>query len=639
MIFARQKISVNPITMDGKEVLPMNMNYNMHSQISWKEYKSSFYGSVFHKFCDKLTREIRTVPERYPGKTGVLVLNTKKGYWMYKIYEREAYSSSGAGIQVLSDRRLKKELDAVLFADKFVYLVDDTLNQGLSLQESYNVLARMMDRKYICPLVFAINDSVDREEKKRGAATELEKSFWSGLKYYIKMSSSDMGEFCVSETLLIHNEGIPYLTELPYLKLADAKKMRYEVLFEDQQFKKLLDNQEDWIFRSYEYGISRYSMKCFMIQYVNEKFLKYTEDFVTNMIVEGTYVCSENKYKMVFVPCIKLKDLEKEELIKLYSIFIGKREELYKDPSLKKDEFSEGKLVEMYTELEFAMSIYLGNAFRKFIKKCVNVELVYDYDILPDFFPDFFKEQVKNLVKKNEEGWIPFGDLTFNVRCYNQPVYSLEENLLKFSEEDALDMVSEKIIQQKHLFLRRRRVNKYEDILKAIITKDDIDNIVCRKFDYHDKNEQNYARALCTCIPLQLSLGSEINYVFAGRQIKAGLRYGENSDLIMPFFNVYFYWAILIGKERIGVNSLLRIYDQYTDNLRHIFIKKGLFVKDDLTDRRFERNKEYYKEVLMDKLPLEDKLFSIYDYYKGKFSTYENDVMEYIDKSSKNITV
>ena len=63
----------------------------------------------------------------------ILVLVTRKGYWVYKYLEeriRKKLDEISIKITVISDRLVMKDSDFLCIKDKYVIVFDDTINNG-----------------------------------------------------------------------------------------------------------------------------------------------------------------------------------------------------------------------------------------------------------------------------------------------------------------------------------------------------------------------------------------------------------------------------------------------------------------------------------------------------------------------------
>lgn len=156
---------------------------------NWQKFVKEQYGNMIYEFFKKVNYEIADVRADSEKKGAILLLNTKKGYWMYKVFEREE-KQEVKRIEVCSDRYVKKIENFSRLKGKLIYLLDDTLSHGYSLLETYKLLANNIEEKYICPVVFALEDTVDLEKEKGCAEDKEAANFWTKLKFLYK----DVGE-------------------------------------------------------------------------------------------------------------------------------------------------------------------------------------------------------------------------------------------------------------------------------------------------------------------------------------------------------------------------------------------------------------------------------------------------------------
>ena len=162
---------------------------------SWEQFINTTCGAKLKYFLVKLNNEIWDVNNHPSKKNAVLLLNTRKGYWIYKVFEKN--TKNAHKIELYSDRYVRKIVDISRLKDKFIYLVDDSLSQGASLLETFYLLIGLgIEPKMIFPLVFAMSLEVDIEKKveiARQAGQEEEVWFWEKLNYFIHMSDDGIG--------------------------------------------------------------------------------------------------------------------------------------------------------------------------------------------------------------------------------------------------------------------------------------------------------------------------------------------------------------------------------------------------------------------------------------------------------------
>lgn len=614
---------------------------------TWKRFIQTQYGNFVKEFFKKLNHEIsgaNVQSDNANNKNAVLILNTKKGYWLYKLFEREEHGLIDP-IEVYSDRYMKKNTNFSFLENKLIYLVDDTLAHGYNLLETYKQLADFLDTKYICPLVFALRDTVDIEKMKTAEGLdEVEAQFWRDLKFFIKMSEGEMGEFCAQETKLLHDEGIPYVIDLPYLKMESKQQseMDFEVVMSQEQFKLLQEGNKLWKFDFNSCIIYQQEfLRGFTIQMRDDDLLNATDHYILNYVIEGTYRINEQgDVCIVFVPFAIGKSISVENLKQLWHALIGN--EAASEEAL----VPENLLKRYYRECIYVLSIVVAEKFSKYLESLTDIKLVYDYHILEDHFSAKFIEFAKQLESTYKAAPDAFyekllqklnGNRIKNREWSEDDSIKTPMAIKKSSEAEAYEIVATQVLEQsKQYQLRTKDKTSIMRAQDAAVKFEDIQTSLVQIFMPLSKQEQREILSKIIVTLVHTSIAGGRLYLSKNTVHKA-FRYGENSDLALPFFNLEFYWAVilLMEKKNRRKDLVLEIYDSFVKDLQRKFSESGLFEKD-FTEKRFNKNRDYYKDVLQNDLPLYNKVFFLESFLQGELPS-EADSMKEIETFVKNI--
>ena len=597
---------------------------------AWSHFANETqYGVLVKEFFLKLSSEIAEVTADSNKKDGVLILNTKKGYWMYKVFENKELTAPSSRFDVRSDRYIKQLADFAVLQDKLIYLVDDTLSNGNALLGTYELLAKRIDIKNICPIVFAISDKVDIEKKKldsKGVAL----SFWNKLKYFVKMSEGDMGLFCVHETKLLHQVGVPYVIGLPYLKEEglteeNEQEMKFQVNFTKEQFEKIQQESENWKFHFNTRMVDKeLLLHGFIIQMLDEQLLVESREEILDLTVAGTYTIEDEEIKVVFVPFAIVGSLDKNYLLNLYRT-------LFEDTNVTFSQDAEW--IGCYQECVYTLSTIVGECFIEHLEQITGIRLAYDYNILKDHFNESFKEKaevftnrIKNDLTLVKEKLMKINDYEF-VRL-NQESSDKET----YSDQSAYDLVLNEVLKKRSDFLVKSHLHKGRCVeWDSVLEINKMRKLLDEKFLFSSKAERRFALSYPTISNLQASICSTRLIISRdGSKIEKGLRYGEISDLVLPFFDLGFYWAVLLLVEKIKDNDILIVYDQFAFGLKKKFVEWGVMGKK-ITEDDFENNKRYYKIVLENDLQLKNKYFYLQPYLQGNLNVEQNGLMSMIE--------
>lgn len=613
---------------------------------AWKMFSENGNGILLKEFFLKLNQEIagHTEPD---SRGAVLILNTRKGYWIYKVFER-GEKRKVRKIRVFSDRYTKKITDFSELEGKIIYLVDDTLTKGLSLLETYQMLAEVLDSSLIYPIVFALNDEVKLNERINGTAG-LEREFWSKLQFYIEMVPEDINAFCLNETKLLHDEGIPFVIDLPFFKResVDVENMNFQIKMTEEQFKVLQKGTDEWIFhrneasftniydtlytdaaKKFEYERGLKIFQGFIIQLEDEKLLQATDMFVCDYIIEGTYTRDEEgNYLVVFIPFAIMNSLKITELDKLWDELKGTE---FEEKPCEREVLLLNEQVAKYRNCVYLLSLMVAFRFRKYIRETFEIELIYDYAIMEDHFPKSFINSIKNLERRQQieenviyDRALKAGEVlqAFPIRVQN---FEEAECKVCYSEEEALKKVLIKLMKKREEFWNEIRSSGETKFTEGeILTIEQIKDLLNKWFTYQSSSERRYALTRVVVTMLNTSVCSnKLRKSRDGSKMLRGLRYGENSDLLIPFFNAYLYWAVIVFSRKMSLSVLEAKYGYFMKTLREYFSDKGILGAL-VSEEDFELNQNYYQYLLKDTSRLYNKFRFLRPYLEGRIKKQE----------------
>lgn len=576
--------------------------------MGWEAFSKTLSGSLLVKFFVKLNEQILVTDN------AVLLLNTRKGYWIYKVFEREA-SEGNDSIQIYSDRYIKKIVDFSDLEGKVIYLVDDTLSHGFSLLETYEILAGTVGSEYIRPVVFAINEDLDI--KKRESETKgIEREFWSKLKYFTVMSADEMAQFCIAETKLLHEENIPFVIDLPFLKdeKMNESSTHFEINITKNQFENLQERLGDkWKFHFNEHIENHETMlRGFIIQNCDDELLSQTSQFATDYVIEGTYTeTSDGRIHMIFIPFAILNSMDKVFLDELWYEFFKDDYQSEKDTGnqIKNEEIrSMNSFIAKYRECVYILSILVAQEFIKCIEQLWGIRLIYDYEIMKEHFTKSFINTVKQIVNKAEDNtayiYEKLKAVSKKVNKYafnNHLDNSISKMQYKNNENTAYNIIQNELSDKRERFIhkgnRNARIRGNRD---EVISIEEIKQLLLQNFEFQSEEELRYAVTKSIITMLNLSTCSNKLVENADRRCMIrGFRYGENSDLLIPYFNAYYYWAVFLYSEYGSAQDKTGEYEGFVNELRKFFRRKNYF-KDLITEEDFNKNQHYFKNVLQD---------------------------------------
>lgn len=608
-------------------------------------------GKYLVEFFEKLCKEIEGVKNN-PYKPddisdAVLLLNTRKGYWIYKIYEHSA-GVQKPSYKVISDRYVKKIIYYSYLKDKLIYLVDDTLIKGYSLLETYMLLAQFVDEDHICPLVFALCDEVDIEAKiSETAGTEC--NFWKKLKSYIRLSEDQIGEFCIRETELLHQEQIPFVIDLPFLK--DKKKRNSELDFSvsltAEQFRRLQNGNNYWKFHlnEFKHVASKRDniLQGFIIQMRDEQLLEKCKGFVYDFVVEGIYSSGESgNVNVVFVPFAIVNSMSLELTNNLWETLFDKKGKTAGSLNVGSKLFL-NDIVRKHRECIYILSMMIAERFAPFFEELTGTQLGYNYTIMEEHYPRKFRDTVKHLEKEMKKNPDIIVERIIQSSFYKEDSVKdkiISQNLSPYDETAAYDIINGELQAKRDILWNKNNeiaVKGRDEI--AMLEIGQIRKILDTKFSFASQDERRYS--LTRIVVTMLCISTCSNKLVLSEDKKSllrGFRYGENSDLLLPFFNLYFYWAVVLFRDKVSPEKAAERYDLFVSKLKEQFDELHLFGRK-FTEDKFEQNRRYFKKAIRNDFQIYNKTFLLSPYLFGQEEQSTVFYMEKMEEFIKKINV
>lgn len=615
---------------------------------AWKGFARTGPGRNLREFFTILRKEIAdNNASGLKGRECVLLLNTRKGYWVYKIFQKE---EPGDAVKVYSDRFLQKMLDFTELKGKIIYLADDTLIQGHSLLETYEILAREVDEDFLCPVVFAMCDTVDVAQKRR-SATGIAKSFWDRLKYYLLMSEDEISELCITETQLIHSEGIPNMIDLPFLRDSGRanSQMDFQFRLTKQQFKILQRKREKWTFHFNENSVEDKNVLLgFIMQMENEQLFQETKEFVYDFVMEGTYIEDGNDgVLIVLTPFAILKSMSKDFLLDLWETLIDREGDSAGNagPDSAGDDVTDrNRWIRYHRECVYVLSMMVAESFRREVAEEAGIKFEYDYDILKDHFPQDMIEKMRQTEKSIKDDENLFWDRLKKVSCRkNDCICGKKEpennraDKIRYDQAKAYKETWQILKDTKDEFILLQSCGQTsEQKPTSLLEIGRIEKLLDDKFEFVSVQERRYALTRVVVTILRSSVcGNKLEISPDRKCLMRGFRYGENSDLLLPFFDLFFYWAVILLVSKYEMDGAERRYADFTAKLRRRYEELKL-LSDDTAKDNFGRNCIYYKKALEGRQYLYNKYCFVQPYLCNKVSTrkayYMEKMEEFVEK-------
>lgn len=593
----------------------------------WKLFMQSDEGIEMKLFFEKLRRKIMNINSKEKGKA-VLVINTRKGYWIYKLYEKYFWNDNDE-VKVFSDRYIKKLTDFSEFEGKHIFVMDDTMTSGITLMETFRSLYENLDKNTVIqPIIFAIKENLEPDEKAQNTSDESESAFWNNLQYWNKSSSRDIGALCVSETMLLHDEGIPYVIDLPFLKdkEKEAEKTEFRVTLTKEQFEQFRKGTNEWNY--YQNDFSIMDKLCFhgYICRLRDKKLDFVaERFALDYLIEGTYKETENgEIKIIFVPFVLASSYACRDIEALWEALLkvegnrGQREDNVPD-NLKQN-----YMIRKYRECVFALSFMVAERFIQYINNAFRIQLTFDMDIVKEHFSEEFLKKIQKMAVNNElyDNFLRFSmnyqkeDILWDTSVGIREVHKKKP----YKKKLGYQWVEEQLLARKELFQNGSKSNDRDWQKKGVLLIEEVDAELENHFTFSSLEEKQIARSKIIVQMLTVSTCSNKLFLSSnGRCLHRGFRYGENSDLLLSSFDLYFYWAVVVLRELEKSERLSQSYIYMTLRLKRLYKELKIF-DEKFTEDDFEKNANYYKNVINFPDRIENKQFFLHEFFQGRLS-------------------
>lgn len=529
----------------------------------------------------------------------LVVLINRKGYWDYKIFFPSLELNKENQRIVISDRLLEKypieELKKLL-SGKRVIVYDDSLTNGSNLFYYY-LLCKAYGAKKVLPVVYALNASfpssrsiklMEREAGRidpnvRGdvSVQNLIDEFVDNLICKVILGNADIDRMSIWQTMLFQKNLSPLVMDLPMLNHRKNTKDK-KISLNRVQFEKLCNYKDaEWCFISNEMNGWGESVKAcyfrFDCGWVSGKVSNLIHDFV----VKCKFNLQDEIVDVVFTPFAIVKSISFEKAFQLFNMLY--EDTVYGDNILKwfpNREYSASVMERdhnicraLFRAIIFRLSDYIGRNFQKYVRRLLEVELEYDWDIMEDNFDPTFIETEKMFYAQYDEEKLQH--LIFQC-CQDEPVLPLHKSvcLAKKKVQGTQGRINN--------YVRGRTSAKKRDMKislgERIYTFETIESEICDRFFFNSEYEKK-ERITNVCL-LLLETNSFSNMIFPDNHdhiIYRSFRYGENSEIFLNENLWLFYGYLYAYYNEYGSKSLKEHYSEFMDRVKENMIQQKYF--------------------------------------------------------------
>ena len=538
--------------MKNNDVNEAIENFASHAQTNWMV---DFYRSL--------------IQEKKDGKWDILILVTRKGFWIFKIIT-DCY---GIGVDIkenyiYTDRYLMKTLNPAFIRGKRVCLVDDTVSRGYSLFHHYCVM-KCLGARDIYPYVYAISTEfpgkLDGEEAQmQKIASEVYKamdkqgdkdipqlynSFLESIRGFRYMSQDNISRLCLDETELFQKLLCPMVVNLPMLvSKPDGEVMKDEFILDGALYTRLCEGDGQWTYVNNIYscengkpenadqvrGYLNCDVICDYLSFNNPLVERLKSSFLQSMVIKCKYnVDSNGQYHIVFTPFAIIRSMEKEELKKVFRVLITDESEYRNKLEERMNVTGEKDFAwtAMFRAVIYILSRYVGDKFREYLHAIGISSAEYDQKIVVyNSDPEFIDEINRMDVISRCDMLIGLDLHEYQKKSINTDSNSLPAATMPDVYEAVHQMVMNDSMEN------NENGKSWDDCLEI----DELEERLGGLFTFNSYGQ--FEEYVTRIILLMLEISVFGNYLKVDQEkICRGFRHGENSKLLLPERGVLCY--------------------------------------------------------------------------------------------------
>lgn len=484
---------------------------------------------------------------------GVVVFLSRKGYWLYRVFRK--YNPWGEdlfqGVTIVSDRYVVKWVNES-WHKKNIFIVDDTLTTGTAMFTIYQKMKQQYpEADVVTVAMFSLMTKSELKEKYEKRVEEKEQDAGELMEDYQKFLDSlmfgeislpaDLGWLSYNQIALFQKLLTPYVVDLPLLQNKKGTTISSE------KFQRLKGIKSGWQYEDNSYKLydieiaeeNVESVYCGFFQCTNPFLLQSMGKYVFQMVVKCRYEnLQDGSTELIFTPFAVLKSMEWLDALKICL-------ELYKGTSFGeyllrkldgggKEEEKYGILI--YRSIVYFLSIYGGELFREALKSDYQInDIIFNVELLQENSEKVFIETIEEIIKT----WT---EKDYRDRIYASGMVSPVGEPIEYTDERKLteEMARTVYFKMYQEVIERKRADgsdgfvSLEDLfISAESVMPELPKTARLKL---------FMKALLQMLD-QSVLGNRL--ICEHRYISRGFRFGENSDVAIPFYNEYIYGGVL----------------------------------------------------------------------------------------------
>lgn len=634
-----------------RERNPWAGDFNLHTScgenINYKKLECYFLN---------LIKRIKKESEE-KGENIVLILITRKGYWLFKHMARSEKIQKlldGVPVKYYSDRYVLKDFDFEIVRDKKVYIFDDTICHGNNMFFFFYAFKKHGAKEvrplaYIASTAFFNNNQL--EERKQAylrlhrdewildsdvtrAVEILSEEFEKCLEYEFFLAPDDVSRFSMLEMVCFQKDIEPMVMDLPVFRYMDEEQKK-EIVLSEKQFETLKMPSARWEFVENVYQELDCPIQCDFFQLKNSDLYERYGNLFFNFIVKCKYQRCENGVRVIFIPFAIIKSADFlstwncfKSLLQKSSYYDKIEKYLYKKLAKEQnDDLTDEDIVTamrqnhnmcrgIFRALIMSLSNYIAKLFQEKVTRDIGMTFYFDEKYMfennyPELVDTVFDEY-KNLKPDSYMLKLSSCDLENNDI---QNRFDSREDKVQATEDRIESYVRNRIVRSKGAKGHKRN---------RIVTIEDLQKEVEMKFYFETKGQERLYLTKALILLLELSCsGNEIMVDNDRNIIYRGFKAGENSTVAVMYdmFWVYPYvytWFLYGGK-----NFFYEYFESFSCFLYDYFRERE-YIDNLIDNSAFLSYIDYFRMVGKDGIyeQIMNKRYLLDNYYSGNEANY-----------------
>ena len=596
----------------------------IEQKYTWEDFRKE---EIFHSLLDffgDFTGDINDT----------VIFVSRKSYCLFLLLREKNVISVGNN-PIFADRLIMKSYNPELYKGEIVYLVDDTISTGSHLAEVCREVIRRTDYKKIVLKVFAKEKQFEENEYVAKNFADVNKEIT--LETKIAMETSQKLRFSSIETLIYHQENIPYFIELPYLTEDNANDLDYITLQEEEY--RMLQGSRSWKFYKCDQSGYRQNLIENAVIVMENGFSNLFPEFIYDFVIRVQIVTNPDKTRnVIFSPFAILKSVRFDELENyFFNIYRGTKyaQNISRQKKILGSKYVLYHYKTLYRAIVYAFSYYIGLGFIDFLdSNVIHRKLrfqkkndIYCYeDIFLDAVDDIFGQGTERFFLSaflykgfsNVEGRNSIVALFSSIGKYGRLESSFRTTfhylwaLFNDLREDAAaeDAKNESL----------RKFLSIEELQEAV-------SLSCFAPDFEIKDVLTCS--ICSMLE-QSKISNEITYDDEKKVVYRGFKYAENSEAVFDVAEKAFYAAASSYLKKVHEDNYEKKYKKFLSVLKEFFIHNRL-LGSVITMDEFQIYSEIYRRQSNEK-----KMGRLDFLIENKIPTYIKGVSDHIDKIDWN---